>query len=187
MFKPQAAPDAGEGTAHGSDKGTRRSKDVKKPDLSSAQSKALDDIETSTTALRKARVLLAEMVSDAVGSGSPSLRSQLNKCSVKVAGVELSVTPGEDTLSVPAGGTQTFTVSGGKGLIVAKVDGKNVKLVTKPKKVKPGQLGRFTLKLPAELKAALAKLPASKSIAVDGGYHSCSRSTTSSSVGMRGG
>lgn len=49
---------------------------------------------------------------------------------------------------------------------VAQVDGKNVKLTSKPKKVKPGQLGRFTLRLPADLKAALAKLPASRFITV---------------------
>lgn len=48
----------------------------------------------------------------------------------------------------------------------AKLNGKTVKLGGKSKRVKPGKLGRFTVALPAALKAALAKLPASRSIKV---------------------
>jgi hypothetical protein len=48
----------------------------------------------------------------------------------------------------------------------AQVNGKTVKLSAKPKTVKPGTFGRFKLTIPAELRAALAKLPPSRAIKV---------------------
>lgn len=112
VFKPQGSTGSAEGSAK-----------TRTLSPGGPEDRALLQIERATARLREARVALAELVSDAVGGSSPSLRSQLNKCAVKVAGAELAVTPGDDALTIPASGTQTFTVSGGKGLIVGKVDG----------------------------------------------------------------
>ena len=55
----------------------------------------------------------------------------------------------------------TVSVSG-----IAKVNGKKVKLKGGSKTVEPGSLTQFKVKLPKALRAALAKLPASKKITV---------------------
>jgi hypothetical protein len=48
----------------------------------------------------------------------------------------------------------------------AKVGGQTVKLGGAAKRLKPGKLGRYTIALPQQLKAALAALPSGKSITV---------------------
>lgn len=65
------------------------------------------------------------------------------------------------TVIVASSGSAKVSVSG-----LAKVGGKKVKLKGGSKTVEPGSLTKFTVKVPAALKAALAKLPPSKKIAV---------------------
>lgn len=76
-----------------------------------------------------------------------------------------------DAFAVPAGKKISVLVATSETTKVAvsgttKVGGKSVKLSAKPKSVAPGSLGKISLKLPAALKAVLAKLPPSKSIKV---------------------
>jgi hypothetical protein len=68
---------------------------------------------------------------------------------------------GSITVVVATSSTATVTVGG-----LVKVNGKKVKLKGGKKTVQPGSLTSFKVKLPAELKRALAKLPASHRITV---------------------
>jgi len=73
--------------------------------------------------------------------------------------------------AAPSGKTITVVVSTSldasvKVLGTAKVNGKKVKLTGGSKSVKPGVLGKFKVKVPAALKAALAALPSGKSIKI---------------------
>jgi hypothetical protein len=72
-----------------------------------------------------------------------------------------SASKGSITVVVASSSSAKVTVSG-----LAKVNGKKVKLKGGSKTVEPGSLTQFKVKLPAALKAALAKLPASKKITV---------------------
>jgi len=76
-----------------------------------------------------------------------------------------------DSFAAPSGKTVTVLVTTDNQASVkvtgtVKVNGKKIKLKTGAKTVAPGTLARFKVKLPAALKAALAKLPANKSIKI---------------------
>ncbi len=76
-----------------------------------------------------------------------------------------------DSFAAPSGKRITMVVTTSTGATVtvlgtAKVNGKKVKLKGGSKSVVPGSLTQFTVKVPAALRAALAKLPAGKSIKV---------------------
>jgi hypothetical protein len=80
-----------------------------------------------------------------------------------VARLDSFVSPSKGKLGVYVGVSTSTTV---KVTGVAKVNGKKVKLKGGTKTAEPGKLTLFKVTLPKALKAALAKLPASKKITV---------------------
>jgi hypothetical protein len=108
-------------------------------------------IDTATQSLRAARAVLDRSLRPLAGIDDAALLRQLNDCNVKTVGIRLSVTPGGDEITVAAGSTAVFFVSGGTGVPSAQVAAGPVSIVLTPK-VEGGQF-RFEFAVPPSLKA----------------------------------
>lgn len=107
-------------------------------------------IDAATRSLRDARAQLDRSLRPLAGIDDAALLRQLNDCTVKTTGIRLTVTPADDEITVAAGSTAVFFVSGGTGVPSAQVAAGPASVALTPK-VEGGQF-RFEFAVPASLK-----------------------------------
>ena len=107
-------------------------------------------IDAATEGLRAARAVLDRSLRPLAGIDDAALLRQLNDCTVKTAGIRLTVTPAGNEVTVAAGSTAVFFVSGGTGVPSAQVAAGPASVALTPK-VEGGQF-RFEFAVPPTLK-----------------------------------
>lgn len=117
---------------------------------SAAELAAQAAIDAATQSLRAARARLDRSLRPLAGIDDAALLRQLNDCTVKSTGIRLTVTPAGDEITVAAGSTAVFFVSGGTGVPSAQVAAGPASVALTPK-VEGGQF-RFEFAVPATLK-----------------------------------